>query len=58
MIKQTAQADEFKKQLRDSLQRETTDIIAIKIARHENVYAAGDQDGNNGQKLLQFSPWA
>ena len=44
MIQQTSQADEFKKQLRDSLQRETSDSIAIKIARHENVYAAGDQD--------------
>ena len=61
MIKQTAQAHEFKKQLRDSLQRETTDIIAIKIARHENVYAAGDQDDmvyfiEKGQiKLLMVS---
>ena len=44
MIQQMAQADEFKKQLRDSLQRETSDSIAIKIARHENLYAAGDQD--------------
>ncbi len=44
MIQQTSKADEFKKQLRDSLQREIRDSIAIKIARHENVYAAGDQD--------------
>ena len=61
MIQQTAQADEFKKQLRDSLQRETSDSIAIKIARHENVYAAGDPDDmvyfiENGQiKLLMVS---
>ena len=61
MIQQTAQADEFKKQLRDSLQRETNDSIAIKIARHDNVYAAGDQDEmvyfiENGQiKLLMVS---
>jgi CRP/FNR family cyclic AMP-dependent transcriptional regulator len=61
MIQQTAQADEFKKQLRDSLQRETSDSIATKIARHENVYAAGDQDDmvyfiENGQiKLLMVS---
>ena len=61
MIQQTSKADEFKKQLRDSLQRETTDIIAIKIARHENVYAAGDQDDmvyfiEKGQiKLLMVS---
>ena len=62
MIQQTAKSDEFKKQLRDSLQRETSDSIAIKIARHENVYAAGDQDDmvyfiENGQiKLLMVSP--
>jgi CRP-like cAMP-binding protein len=61
MIQQTAQSDEFKKQLRDSLQRETSDSIAIKIARHDNVYAAGDQDEmvyfiENGQiKLLSLS---
>ena len=61
MIQQTAQADEFKKQLRDSLQRATSDSIAIKIARHENVYGTGDQDDmvyfiENGQiKLLMVS---
>ena len=38
------QADEFKQQLRDSLQRETQDSCAFKIARHANVYTAGDQD--------------
>jgi len=62
MIQQTAQADEFKKQLRDSLQRETSDSIAIKIARHDTVYAAGDPDEmvyfiESGQiKLLMVSP--
>jgi CRP/FNR family cyclic AMP-dependent transcriptional regulator len=43
------------------LQRETSDSIALKIARHDNVYTAGDQDEmvyfiENGQiKLLMFS---
>ena len=43
-IQQTPQADEFKRQLRDSLQRETLNSGAIKIARHANVYTCGDQD--------------
>ena len=38
------QADEFKQQLRDSLQRETQNSRAFKIARHANVYTAGAQD--------------
>ena len=44
MIQQTPQADEFKKQLRDSLQRETLNSRAVKIARHANVYTSGDQN--------------
>ena len=43
-IRQTPQADQFKQQLRDSLQRETLNSRTIKIARHANVYTAGDQD--------------
>jgi hypothetical protein len=43
-IQQTLQADQFKQQLRDSLQRETLSTRAVKIARHANVYACGDQD--------------
>ena len=43
-IQETPQADRFKQQLRDSLQRETANSRAIKIARHANVYTAGDQD--------------
>jgi CRP/FNR family cyclic AMP-dependent transcriptional regulator len=43
MIQETPQADEFKQQLRDSLQRETLNSRAVKIARHANVYACGDQ---------------
>jgi CRP-like cAMP-binding protein len=61
MIQRTPQADEFKQQLRDSLQRETMNSRAIKIARHANVYTCGDQDEmvyfiESGQiKLLRLS---
>ena len=61
MIQQTPQADEFKRQLRDSLQRETLNTRAIKIARHANVNNSGDQDEmvyfiESGQiKLLMLS---
>jgi CRP/FNR family cyclic AMP-dependent transcriptional regulator len=60
-IQQTPQADEFKQQLRDSLQRETMSSRPIKIARHHNVYISGDQDEmvyciESGQiKLLMLS---
>src|SRR3990172_1628828 len=60
-IQQTPQADEFKRQLRDSLQRETINSRAIKISRHANVYTCGDQDEmvyfiESGQiKLLMLS---
>jgi CRP/FNR family transcriptional regulator, cyclic AMP receptor protein len=61
MIQETPQADEFKAQLRESLQRETMNSRAVKIVRHANVYAAGDQDEavyfiESGQvKLLMLS---
>jgi len=61
-IQQTPQTDHFKQQLRESLQRETVNSRTIKIARHANVYNAGDQDGavyfiESGQiKLLLLSP--
>jgi CRP/FNR family transcriptional regulator, cyclic AMP receptor protein len=61
MIQQTPQADRFKQELRDSLQRETLNFRAVKIARHANVYTCGDQDGmvyfiESGQvKLLMLS---
>ena len=61
MIQQTPQADEFKRQLRDSLQRETLNTRAIKVARHASVYNSGDQDEmvyfiESGQiKLLMLS---
>jgi CRP/FNR family transcriptional regulator, cyclic AMP receptor protein len=60
-IQQTPQSDEFKQQLRNSLQRETQNSRAIKIARHSNVYSCGDQDEmvyfiESGQiKLLMLS---
>jgi CRP-like cAMP-binding protein len=60
-IQQTPQADQFKQQLRDSLQRETLNSRAVKIARHTNVYTCGDQDEmvyfiESGQiKLLMLS---
>jgi CRP-like cAMP-binding protein len=44
MIQQSPQADRFKQQLRDSLQRETQNSRAVKVARHANVYRCGDQD--------------
>ena len=61
MIQQTPQADQFKRQLRESLQRETLNTRAIKVARHANIYNSGDQDEmvyfvENGQiKLLMLS---
>ena len=61
MIQQTPETDKFKQQLRDSLQRETQNSRAIKIARHANVYTCGDQDNTlyfieAGQiKLLMLS---
>jgi CRP/FNR family cyclic AMP-dependent transcriptional regulator len=60
-IQQTPQADQFKVQLRNSLQRETMNSHAIKIGRHANVYICGDQDEmvyfiESGQiKLLMLS---
>jgi len=43
-IQQIPQAFQFKQQLRDSLQRERLNSRTIKVARHANVYTAGDQD--------------
>jgi CRP-like cAMP-binding protein len=61
MIQQTPQLDNFKRQLRDSLQRETANSRAVRIARHANVYNSGEQDEmvyfiETGQiKLLMLS---
>jgi len=62
MIQETPQSDLFKKQLGESLQRETLNSRPVKIARHANVYTCGDQDEmvyfiETGQiKLLLPSP--
>jgi CRP/FNR family cyclic AMP-dependent transcriptional regulator len=56
------ETDEFKQQLRDSLQRESQNSRTIKIPRHANVYTASDRDEaayfiESGQiKLLMHSP--
>jgi CRP/FNR family transcriptional regulator, cyclic AMP receptor protein len=61
MIQQTPQAEQFKQRLRESLGRETANTRAVRIARHANVYACGDQDEmvyfiESGQiKLLMLS---
>src|ERR671919_1416164 len=61
MIQHTPQSDQFKQQLRNSLQRETLNVRAVKIARHSNIYTCGDQDEmvyfiESGQiKLLMLS---
>ena len=60
-IQQTPQADQFKRQLRESLQRETANTRAVKIARHQHVYSWGDHNEmvyfiESGQiKLLMLS---
>ena len=61
MIQQTPQIERFKQQLRDSLEHETRNTRAVKIAKHANVYNGGDQDEmvyfiESGQiKLLMLS---
>mgnify|MGYP001337931488 FL=1 len=61
MIQLTPQADQFKKQLRESLMRETLHSRTVRIARHANIYTCGDQDEmvyfiESGQiKLLMLS---
>ena len=62
MIQETPQLDNFKRQLRDSLQRETVNSRAVRIARHANVYNSGDQDEmvyfiETGQIKLLMSRW-
>src|ERR1051325_696327 len=62
MIQETPQSDLFKKQLGESLVRETRNSRAVKFARHENVYTVGEQDEmvyyiESGQvKLVMDSP--
>jgi len=62
MIQRTPQADKFKQPMRESLQQETANSRAVKIAKHANVYMCSDQDETvyfieSGQiKLLMFIP--
>jgi len=62
MIQQTPEAQRFKEQMSNSLQRETMNSRAVTIARHTSVYTCGDQDDavyfiETGQiKLLLLSP--
>jgi CRP/FNR family cyclic AMP-dependent transcriptional regulator len=44
MIQDYPETDLFKKQMRESLQREIKNSRAIKIAKHANVYTVGEQD--------------
>lgn len=61
MIKDYPETDVFKKQIRESLQREIKSSRAIKIPKHANVYTVGQQDEmvyfiESGQvKLLMLS---
>jgi len=62
MIQETPQVNQFKKQLRDSLQRETLSARAITVVKRAHVYMGGDLGRmvyfiESGQvKLLMVSP--
>ena len=62
MIQQTPQSNKFKQQMRESLQQETANSRAVKIAQHANVYMCSDQDEtvyfieSGPIKLLMFIP--
>jgi len=62
MTQAASDADKFRRQMRDSLSRETSGSRLIRVGKHENVYTCGDQDGmiyfvESGQvKLLMLSP--
>ena len=61
LLEEIPQAEEFKRKLRDSLQRDTLGSHTINVARHDKVYVTGDQDDTiyfieSGQiKLLMHS---
>jgi CRP/FNR family transcriptional regulator, cyclic AMP receptor protein len=61
MIQDYPETDLFKKQMRESLQREVKNSRAIKLAKHANVYTIGERDEmvyfiESGQvKLLMLS---
>jgi CRP/FNR family transcriptional regulator, cyclic AMP receptor protein len=62
MIEELPQSNQFRQQLRHSLQQEALDSPTITIAKNAQVYSRGDSDGlvyfiESGQvKLLMFSP--
>ena len=62
MIQHIPEIDTFKRQLQNSLQLETMNTQAVKVAKHEHAYTCGDQDGmvyfvTSGQiKLLMLAP--
>ncbi len=62
MIQATPQAEQFQQQLGKSLQQETLNTRAIKLARHAHIYTCGDEDQTvyfieRGQvKLLMLAP--
>ena len=43
MLENSLETDLFKQEVRDSLSRETKNSREIKVAKHENVYAAGSE---------------
>jgi CRP-like cAMP-binding protein len=62
MTQEFTDTDTFKRRLRDSLSRESAVSRLIRVAKHQNIYTCGDQDGmiyfiESGQvKLLMHSP--
>lgn len=62
MIQQVPHEDRFKRQLLESLRRETKDTRTVTVAKHDNVYTCGDPDEavyfvESGQvKLVMLSP--
>ena len=62
MIQQIPHVDQFKQQLRTSLQQEARQCRTVQFAKHANVYTCGEQDETvyfiqSGQvKLLMLSP--
>jgi CRP-like cAMP-binding protein len=62
VIQENPQVELFKEQMRESLRQETLHSSAIKFAKHQNVYSAGDNDEliyfiESGQiKLTMGSP--
>ena len=62
MMQATPQAEQFQQQIGNSLQQETLNTRAIKLARHAHIYTCGDEDETvyfieRGQvKLLMLAP--